>query len=501
VSPEILRGFLAWTPVLLVLVLATGFRTQALTLGMWGYGYTALLALLAFDTGPRVVLLASLDGMLTTLPLLLVVYGGILLSVLLLEKGALQRLALWLSGDGLRRVPRAVLLSFGVGNFLEGAGVVAEPVAAPMLLASGIGPKPSAALSIVGYAGLMHLSLAGVIVTVLASATGLPVRVLARDLGILSFPAVLLLCFSVPCIMDVPGRLKESFPVLLATGLLASSAALLCAAYVGYSIAGMLAGMAAIAFFYLLARRLPRKTPTLRRDLLPFAFLFVCLACVNLIPPLRELAFNRWVVSLDLVPRHTVRLRPFFDAYPYLFLAFLLAFALHRGPGDRMRDFIKKANPKAARAVVAMALFGAMGQVIACSGYADGFEHFRADRNMAACLARGAMDATGEFYLFLAPLLGWAGTFLTGYGVASIMLFGKLQMEAAPMLGISPSFLACALTVGASVGSVSSPFKIAIATPLCGAQGKEGEILRKTIPLGLAVSLGVGLFAWGWIRW
>jgi L-lactate permease len=49
------------------------------------------------------------------------------------------------------------------------------------------------------------------------------------------------------------------------------------------------------------------------------------------------------------------------------------------------------------------------------------------------------------------------------------------------------------LTVGAGIGSLSSPFKIAIATPMCGAQGLEGEILRKTVPLRKRVSLLTGL--------
>ena len=85
------------------------------------------------------------------------------------------------------------------------------------------------------------------------------------------------------------------------------------------------------------------------------------------------------------------------------------------------------------------------------------------------------------------------GTFLTGYGVASIMLFGKLQLATAQLLGTSKVLLASSLTVGASIGSISSPFKIAIASPLCDAVGKEGEILRLSIPVGMAVSLLVGV--------
>jgi lactate permease len=61
------------------------------------------------------------------------------------------------------------------------------------------------------------------------------------------------------------------------------------------------------------------------------------------------------------------------------------------------------------------------------------------------------------------------------------------------MLAVSPSLLTSALAVGSAVGSVSSPLKIALAVSMCGALGQEGEILRRTIPLGIGVSLILGV--------
>jgi lactate permease len=72
------------------------------------------------------------------------------------------------------------------------------------------------------------------------------------------------------------------------------------------------------------------------------------------------------------------------------------------------------------------------------------------------------------------------------------MLFDQLQVQAALVLKVSATWLAAALAVGASIGSISSPFKIAITTPMCGALGLEGAILRGTIPLGGA-SLLIGV--------
>jgi lactate permease len=147
-----------------------------------------------------------------------------------------------------------------------------------------------------------------------------------------------------------------------------------------------------------------------------------------------------------------------------------------------------------------MGLFGAMGQIIALSGYDATFSRLEPLRNIPWVLAHGLEVYSGGFYPVFVPILGWVGTFLTGYGVASLMLFGPLQVEAAAILGASPTWLSAGLAVGASLGSISSPFKIAIATPMCGAMGKEGRILRLTIPMGIAASLLIGLILWVGLR-
>ncbi len=486
--------FLSWTPILLIFVMAVFFRASALKLSIWGLFYTLALAVTLFHTDPGVALVAALDGVLTTGPLLLVVYFGILLSLFLIRKGSLQRLAGWL--DAARRlnpVSHALLLSFGVGNFLEGAGIIAEPVAAPLIYASGVRPTASVALSVIGYSGLMHLSLAGVIVTVLATVTAIPVSSLAWDLGWLSFVPVALFAFSVPWIVKVAGGTRGALLPLSITPLIATAAALLTARFVAVSIAGMLAGIAVIAFFYVLTRQLPRPQPGLARDLAPFLLILAALAAVNLVPVLKQLCREKWVLSVSLIPGHVITLRPLYDPYLYLLLAFLLAWRLHATAEDRLAAFCREGSRRALGAVAAVALFGAMGQVCAYSGYGAGFKSLVPDNNMAFSLASGLITCTGRFYPVFAPFLGWIGTFLTGYGMASVMLFGKLQLQTAHILGLSPSLLASAMTVGASIGSVSSPFKIALAAPLCGASGREGDILARTIPLGVAVSLATGV--------
>ena len=77
----------------------------------------------------------------------------------------------------------------------------------------------------------------------------------------------------------------------------------------------------------------------------------------------------------------------------------------------------------------------------------------------------------------------------------------------AGMLAVAGALLLALCLAGCSIStsisdSVSSPFKIALAAPLCNAAGREGDILSRTIPLGLAVSFLTGVFTLilGWMR-
>lgn len=488
-----LANFLAaWTPVLLIMILAVGFKRQALELALWGTSYTFVLVLFWFSTPANVVLLAGLDGLLTNLPLLLVIYFGMLLAGLLLDTGSLARVVEWFSKLTKDRWHSTLMIAVGSGNFMEGAGIVAEPIIAPMLRAAGLPATGSAALSIAGYAGLMILELGGAILSVLALVTGLDSANLGREVALLSLPATLLLVLAIPWLLNEPALLKDRFFSLVAVGSLAGGGALFAAHYVGASVAGLFGGIVVLVVLPLAGPRQWNLDRAILLDMAPLLFLVACLFTVNLIKPVRAAVVMAFAGKVSVAPGHVIKFRPFFSAYTYIFCSYIFALLLVRDRQAVWRNFVAT-NRRAWRPVMAMALFGVAGQMIAYSGYQTGFAHVNPALNIPLALANGVVELSGDLYPLFAPLIGWVGTFLTGYGTASIVLFGKLQVDTAELLEISPVLLASGMAVGSAVGSISSPLKIALAAPMCGAQGKEGEILRRTIPLGLGICLLLGI--------
>jgi len=487
---------LGWSPVLLLAALAVGWKRPALELSIVGVLYTLLLVVFGFDTPLAVALRAAVDGVLTTLPLLLVVLAGILLTNLMQAAGSLPRLVEWLSGGVRNTYHREILITLGVGNFMEGAGVIAEPVTASMLRAAGVEPTGAAALSIIGYSGLMTLELAGIIVTVLSLVTGIPVRELGVTAAWLCVPATVMMAACIPRYLPGSAAMPHRFFLPLASGLFVGMAALASALFIGVPLSGMLGGLALIVVLILIGARRLAWNRQLARDMSPFLFVLATLLSVNTIPLLKDLTFNRWTLTLRIMPVHTVTLQPFFSPYLYLFAACGITLLLFRFSSWELCAILGKTAKSGLRALAAMGLFGAMGQMIAYSGYSADFAELHTGCNIPWLLAHGLETYSGRFYPIFVPLLGWVGTFLTGYGVASLMLFGHLQVEAARLMGVSATWMAAGLAVGASLGSISSPFKIAIAAPLCDALGKEGEILRFTVPWGIASSLLLGMILW-----
>ena len=91
-----------------------------------------------------------------------------------------------------------------------------------------------------------------------------------------------------------------------------------------------------------------------------------------------------------------------------------------------------------------------------------------------------ALAATGGFFAFLSPVVGWIGVAVTGSDTSANSLFGLLQTTAAAKTGISPYLLAAANTSGGVLGKMISPQNLAIAAVVVGMEHKE----HRAVPQG-----------------
>jgi lactate permease len=82
---------------------------------------------------------------------------------------------------------------------------------------------------------------------------------------------------------------------------------------------------------------------------------------------------------------------------------------------------------------------------------------------------------------------------MTSSNTASNILFAPLQQETVAALeGLSEPTIIAAQSTGGAIGNAIAPANVVLGTGTAGIVGREGEVLRKTLPWAAAIAVLVG---------
>ena len=107
-----------------------------------------------------------------------------------------------------------------------------------------------------------------------------------------------------------------------------------------------------------------------------------------------------------------------------------------------------------------------------------------------------AMAATGAWFPFFSPLIGWLGVALTGSDTSSNVLFGNLQQVTAQQLGLSPVLMAASNSSGGVMGKMIDAQSIVVASVATGGHPESpdaGTVLRSVFWHSIALAVLVGI--------
>jgi lactate permease len=107
-----------------------------------------------------------------------------------------------------------------------------------------------------------------------------------------------------------------------------------------------------------------------------------------------------------------------------------------------------------------------------------------------------AFTATGAFFPFFSPFLGWLGVFLTGSDTSANALFGSMQKTTAEQLGLDPNLMVASNSSGGVCGKMISPQSISVATAATGLVGEESTIFRFALPHSIAMIIIIGIITY-----
>lgn len=497
----------AAAPVAVVLVLMVGARWPAARAGLVGAATALVLGLTVFGFGGPDVAYGRAEGVVgvlleaawTTLTVVAIIGPALAMHHLQQRTGATEVLRAGLSR--LSPDPRvaALLVAWFFCLFLEGAAGFGTPVAlaAPFLVAAGFGPVAAVTAALVGHAVGVSFGAVGTPVMAQVAAT----EYTGRELAAATAPYHATLGWVLlAAVVVIVGRAVPGGGPPWRWGLVAGVAFfvpyVLIARFVGPelpTLGGALVGVVAFVAVLLVAgptrdREDEASGPTpgaLVRAGTPYLALVVLVLVTRLVPAIQEPLFGV-VVGWSAFGAFAGEVRPLYHPGLLLPLAFAAgAFAQH-APVGAVRDAVVATNRQLAPVVIALVAMVTLARTMTQAG-------------MIEELALAAAG-TGAAWPLVAPAIGALGTFVTGSATASNILFTDLQASTAEAVDRPVLPLLGAQGFGAAVGNIICPHNVVAAAATVGLGGREGEVLRRTLPIAAAYVVLGGLLALLYVR-
>ncbi|AIJ08532.1 MULTISPECIES: L-lactate permease [Edwardsiella] len=514
--PAYLPFFLGILPLAVMIVLILKLKTPihlavlitlALTLAVTGlYWHTPL------QTLGSALIYGALKGL---WPIVIVILGAIYSYNLMLKTGSMDILRDVLAAVSDDKRIQVLLIAWCFGGFLEAAAGYGTAVAIPIgiLIALGFNPLKAAIASLVANTVPTAFGAVGIPVSILAEQVNLPVTALSGTIiSQLALFNILLPFVIVAIIGGGVKALRGVFTLTLLCGISTLIPQYLVAIKLGAELPAFAGSLVSLIVVTLMAKARRGETaaeyridgahlkgnvrysaPQLLRACAIYLLIFIfILLCSPLFPAIRStVAQVASVLPFPLANGQVLKLKIDWIATPgvLIIIATLIGGVIQGAALRQMLQVFVDTVKQLKNSIIAISAIVAMATVMDVSG-------------LIATLAQTLVNVTGGGYLFIAPIIGALGTFVTGSDTNSNVLFGKLQTMAAEKLHVDPLWLAAANTSGATGGKMISPQSIAIAVSATRMDGQGSAIMSGTLKyccayiviLGLKVGLVYYLF-------
>ncbi|HEY9076405.1 MAG TPA: L-lactate permease [Anaerolineaceae bacterium] len=510
-SLNLLNWILAFSPVLVVLILMLGFRWGGSKAGALAWLTALIAASLFFGAGAELIAYTQAKAILLSLDVLYIIWTALLLYHTADEAGTVRMIGKALPALTPDRTMQGLLLGWLFASFLQGMGGFGVPVAvaAPLLVGLRFTPVQAVLMACLGHGWAVNFGSLATSFQTLLAVTNLPGELLGAPsavlLGISSFFCGTLVALiaggwkgvrhTLPAVAFLSLVMGVTQYLLVTLGLWTLGAT-------GAAIVGLLAGFA--------LTRLPRfrqengfhasaEPDGKKRSMLvafsAYVILVVLAFAFNLIPPLEN--FSNQVVFTLKFPELRTSLGWIMPAengrkivllgHPGAILLYssIIAYIIYRRAG-----FLQ---PGAYKKILAPMLRGSINSslgIVAMVGMAV----IMSNTGMTNLLAEGLSRSFGSaLYPVVAPFLGALGAFITGSNNNANVLFGALQMRTAELLKLSVPLILAAQTAGGSLGSVMAPAKVIVGCSTVGLGDNEGAVMRPILGYGLLPIAGVAI--------
>lgn len=468
----------------------------------------SILAFFVWQMSGDNLLRASIEGSTTALwPICLVIIAAMFVYNLCVYTGKIELIQKLLTSVSNDKRILILLIAWGFGGFIEGMAGFGTSVAIPasMLVGLGFPPLLAAIVCLIANSTPTAYGSVGLPCITIANLLGLEVTDLSVITSINQIPLVILTPF---VLIWISGRFTKQknifrgiFLITLLSGVCYIIPQFLVALFIGPELASVIGGLCAMAVIVLWCRISKRKadadfkiegdnsvkipTSEALRSFSPFILaVFFLVITSSIVPPINNFLSN-FQTSVEISYGVTSKFSWINTPGIMLIISGIIGGKIQGASFREILRIFLTTVKQMSKTIISIVCIIMTATIMSRSG-------------MISDIAIFLASTTGNFYPFLAPLVGSIGTFVTGSATSSGVLFGNLQKETAISIGVNELWLIGANTLGACAGKIISAQNIAIVTVATGLTGQESKILKAVIKyfilyiaiMGLTIFIG-----------
>lgn len=528
----------AFLPIVATLVLMMVFNWPAKRCLIISWAMACALAFFLWGIDAAALAASSLYGVLSSLDVLIIITGAVLVMNTLKSSGAMASINRGFMNINPDKRVQAVIIGFSFCSFIEAAAGFGTPaaLAGPLMVSLGFPPIAAAMIALIFDSTAVSFGAVGTPVQMALSL--LPAEVGTEAfVGAMSFwtalphavvgtflPLIVLLMTTKFFSKDRSFKpALEAAPFAIFAGLSFAVPLLLISLFIGYEFASLLGALISIGVTVVAAKKgfLCPKTVWNFGD--PSEWDPEWLATTK-VSPVKESKMSlllAWVpyllIAVILVVTRIPQLgikglltggAPFvikvqnllgFESldwslkWAYLpgtffIIVALIANVIHKMKPADIKQAWKDTIDQVSGAAIAIVFGLALVQVLSFTP--EGGESMM--RTMAMGLAMVGKTA----FVVLSPFIGVLGAFVSGSATVSMTLFTNLQYDTATALNVVPVFAVAMQCVGAAVGNMVCINNAVAASATIGTTGCEGKLIKlNAVPMVIYALVTVAIFA------
>ena len=483
-----------------------------------------LLAILFWGMAGAVVTASVLQGFHRALNILFILFGAIILLNTLKYTGAVERMNESFQNISADMRVQAVIVAFLFGSLIEGAAGFGTPpvVTGPLLLALGFRPLAAATIALASASVAVSFGAVGTpIVIGLSNIPGADL-LFFQEIGVKVSLLNLLVGSLLPLIVVVmltmlfgkERSLSHILPIVpwtLLIGVVFSMTSAISALLFGPEFVTIIASLFTLGFAILTAKfnfLIPKKSwidarvegyevkanqsdMSLLAAWSPYIIVVLLLLLTRIVTPIKnmiltvgDLSWNN-IFAIDGISSNWQLL---YSPGAVLILAALATLVIQKRRITCFTRATKDSLDSIKNTSVALLPTLALVQVFSNSGL-----NLNELVSMPQYIATTLAGSLGSVWIFVAPFLGILGTFITGSATVSSLTFSSVQYNVALDVGLPTDIIVAQQATGAAAGTMICIHSVVAAATVVGLVGKEGEIIRKVLPVALIYGLLVGI--------